>query len=135
MLFESLKQIYIFLGAIYFGLLCGIVRDFCLFIFNLTKKNKIVSFILDLVFSIIGTFLFIICLNVVNFGEFRIYLLLSYLLGYLIERKSLGFLVDFIFKKVYNLLTKVFKKLGSTKFVKRLLVYDRKTSKNINKNR
>ena len=135
MLFESLKKIYIFLGAIYFGLLCGIVRDLCLFIFNLTKKNKIVSFILDLVFSIIGTFLFIICLNVVNFGEFRIYLLLSYLLGYLIERKSLGFLVDFIFKKLYNFLTKVFKKLGSTKFVKRLLVYDRKTSKNINKNR
>ena len=134
MLFESLKQIYIFLGTLYFGLLCGISKDLCLFILKLVKNNKIVNFILDVVFSLIATILFIICLNVVNFGEFRIYLLLTYILGFILERKTLGYIVDFIFEKIYNLINKIIKKLINTKFFKRILGNDRKTSKNINKN-
>lgn len=135
MLFESLKQSYIFFGTIYFGLLAGIFRDFTIFILNLLKKNKIVSIILDLIFSIGFSFLFIICLNVVNFGEFRIYLLLSYILGFILERKTLGFLVDFIFEKIYNFIVKIIKKLSNLKFFKRILGNDRKTSKNTTKNR
>ena len=135
MLFESLKQSYIFFGAIYFGLLAGIFRDLTIFIFNLLKKNKVVSIILDFIFSIGFSLLFIICLNVVNFGEFRIYLLLSYIFGFILERKTLGFLVDFIFEKIYNFIVKIIKKLSNLKFFKRILGNDRKTSKNTAKNR
>lgn len=135
MLFESLKQSYIFFGAIYFGLLVGIFRDLTIFILNLLKKNKVVSIILDFIFSIGFSLLFIICLNVVNFGEFRIYLLLSYIFGFILERKTLGFLVDFIFEKIYNFIVKIIKKLSNLKFFKRILGNDRKTSKNTAKNR
>ena len=134
MLFESLKQIYIFLGTLYFGLFSGISKDLCLFILKLVKNNKIVNFILDVVFSLIATILFVICLNVVNFGEFRIYLLLTYIFGFILERKTLGYIVDFIFEKIYNLINKIIKKLINTNFFKRILGNDRKTSKNINKN-
>lgn len=134
MLFESLKQIYIFLGTLYFGLFSGISKDLCLFILKLVKNNKIVNFILDVVFSLIATILFVICLNIVNFGEFRIYLLLTYIFGFILERKTLGYIVDFIFEKIYNLINKIIKKLINTNFFKRILGNDRKTSKNINKN-
>lgn len=135
MLFESLKQSYIFFGTIYFGIIAGIFRDLTIFILKLLKNNKVIKIILDLIFSLIFSFLFIICLNVVNFGEFRIYLLLSYILGFILERKTLGFLVDFIFEKIYNFIVKIIKKLSNLKFFKRMLGNDRKTSKNITKNR
>lgn len=133
MLFETLKQSFVFLGTIYFGILAGIVRDFCLFVFNLFKKNKIVKLILDILFMIIISILFILCLNVVNYGEFRLYLLLSYILGFVVERKTIGYLVDFIFQKIYNLIVKGIKKLSQTKIFKRILGNDTRKSKQINK--
>ena len=62
-------------------------------------------------------------------------LLLSYIFGFILERKTLGFLVDFIFEKIYNFIVKIIKKLSNLKFFKRILGNDRKTSKNTAKNR
>lgn len=110
MLFETLKQSYIFLGSIYFGLILGIIKNAINLIINTFKNNKIITFILDLLFMLIFALLFIFCINLVNFGEFRVYLLLGYLLGFVLEIKTLGFLVDFVLKKIYTFIIFIFKK-------------------------
>lgn len=135
MLFETLKQSYIFLGVVYFGILAGILKDIISFIQTLFNNKKLINFILDLIFSIGAIFLLITCLNVVNYGEFRFYLLISFIIGYVLERISIGFLVDFILKKLYNLTIKIVNKLSKTKFFKRILGIDKRTSTKINKDR
>lgn len=132
MLFETLKQSYIFLGSLYFGLICGLFKDFNIFILKILKSNKIANIILDILFSTIFALLFILCLNIVNFGEFRIYILLSYIFGYAIERKTLGFLVDFILKKIYNFFRKIFICFSKSKLIKRIFYNDRKERKKLN---
>ena len=86
---------------------------------NVFNNKKLINFILDLIFSIGAIFLLITCLNVVNYGEFRFYLLISFIIGYFLERISIGFLVDFILKKLYNLTIKIVNKLSKTKIFKR----------------
>jgi len=75
------------------------------------------------------------CLNIVNFGEFRIFVLVSFVIGFIIEQRNLGFLVDFVFKKIYNFFGKIIKKLSKTKFIKRIFGLDSRKSKVINKDR
>lgn len=134
MLFESLKHIFLFLGALYFGLICGIIKEIFNFILNLLKNKKVFIFLFDFIFIILFSFLFIFCLNIVNYGEFRVFLLISFILGYFIERKSLGNLVDFLIKKIYNFLKIIVNKIRNLKIFKRMFNYDRKSSKKTNKN-
>lgn len=134
MLFETLKQFYIALGTIYFGLLAGIFKD----ISNFIKKpinSKVLKNILDVITVIVFSLLFILCINVVNFGEIRLYLLVVFLLGYVLERISLGNLVDFILDKVYNLCKVFISKISKLKFVKRMFGLDSKKRKKVSKNR
>lgn len=134
MLFETLKQFYISLGAIYFGLVAGIIKDIINF-FRKPIKNKVVQNILDFVLVLIFSFLFVICINIINFGEFRFYLLIVFIVGFIIERMSLGFLVDFVLEKVYNFFVKLIKILAKTKFIKRIFGLDYKKRKKDNSNR
>lgn len=132
MLFETLKQSYIFLGSIYFGMLLGIIKNAINLIIKAFKNNKIITFILDLLFMLIFGFLFVICINIVNFGEFRVYLFAGYLSGFILEIKTLGFLVDFVLKKIYTFIKFLGKKLLKFKFIKRIIGYDTKQSKTTN---
>ena len=134
MLFETLKQSYIFLGCIYFGIILGIFYDITKFIVKLLKNNKVVQFIFDIIFSVFFVLMFFVCLNIVNFGEFRFFVLISYILGFVIEQKSLGFLVDFCFQKIYNFLRKIFIKLSKTKLFKKVFSIESRKSKNNIKN-
>lgn len=135
MLFESLKQGYIFFGSVYFGLIIGIIYDFCKFNVRLLKNKKVAQIIFDCFFSIAFVLLFFMCLNVVYFGEFRLFVLISFTLGFVLEQKNLGFLVDFIIKKLYNFFVVVFKRILKIKFIRRMFNFDSGKSKNINKNR
>ena len=129
MLFETLKQSYIFLGSIYFGLIIGIIKNGINLIINTFKNNKIITFIFDLIFMLIFGLLFIFCINLINFGEFRVYLLLGYICGFVIEIKTLGFLVDFVFKKIYTFIIFLYKKILNLKIFKRIKNNDTKKSK------
>lgn len=135
MLFESLKQGYIFFGSVYFGLIIGIIYDFCKFNVRLLKNKKVAQIIFDCFFSITFVLLFFVCLNVVYFGEFRLFVLISFILGFVLEQKSLGFLVDFIIKKLYNFFVVISKRLLKIKFIRRMFNFDSGKSKNVNKNR
>ena len=130
MLFETLKQSYVFLGGLYFGLIIGIVYEILNYIFKFSKK-KFFLFFKDILFSILFTSLFIFCLLKVNYGEFRLFVLLSYFVGFILERLSLGYLVDFLINKLYNFLKLVGSKLLKNKFIKRCLgKNERKESQN-----
>ena len=135
MLFETLKHGYIFLGCVYFGILLGIVCDLLKSILTILKHSKIFQIVFDILFSFLAVVLFFVCLNFVNIGEFRIFVLISFVFGFLIEQKTLGFLVDFVFKKVYNFLCLICSKIKQTKFFKRITGFDKRKSKKIVKNR
>lgn len=134
MLFETLKQGYVFLGSLYFGLISGIFFDFCKFNVKILKSKRFFQIFFDVIFSIFTIILFFICLNIVNFGEFRIFVLISFVVGFIIEQRNLGFLVDFVFKKFYNFFGKIIKKLSKIKFIRRIFGFDSRKSKVINKN-
>ena len=130
MLFETLKQSYLFLGAIYFGLILGIVYEILIFFFK--NKNKFFSIAKDLIFSLLATFLFITCLKLVNYGEFRFFILIAFIVGFIIERLTIGFIVSKTIEFTCKFLKLVYNKLMKNKFLKRCLKGDGRTSeKNI----
>lgn len=127
MLFETLKQSYIFLGAIYFGLICGILFEILQFF--LGKKNKVFILIKDVLFSLLSTILFIICLKLVNYGEFRLYILLAFIVGFILERTTIGFLVEKLIQFICKFIRFVYNKLMKSKILRRCFGYDRRESK------
>lgn len=121
MLFETLLQGKIFLCTLYFGLVCGIFLTAKKVVDNMFKKNKFAVMATDIIFFAIATILFLICINVFNFGEFRLYELIGFALGVWLEQISLNKIVEKFFNMVYNILTKIFKKLKQTKLFARVL--------------
>ena len=115
MLFETLLQGKIFLCCLYFGILCGIVLGIKNLVDLTFKKNKFVLIITDIAFLSISAILFVICINVFNFGEFRLFELLAFALGIVIEQKTINNLVEKFLILIYNFFTKILCKLKQTK--------------------
>ena len=113
----QLKDFTIMFGI---GLLLGIIYG----IINIPthiKKNLSLQIINDLSFCIITTSVFLIAINIINFGQFRAFLLLGYALGFLIERITIGKLFANGYKIVYTNIVKLLKKFASSKLGKVLL--------------
>lgn len=125
MLYETLLQGQIFLCVLYFGLIAGIVFEGKNLIINAFSKNKVVCFVLDLIFMVVASLLFVLAKNISNYGEFRIYLLIGFVLGIYLEHASIGFLVEKFFLFCYNWLTKISRRIFShkpkSKFMQKLL--------------
>ena len=104
-------------------LLAGIIFGFIIGIFKLIKiffNNKIIIFVMDFLICLLFTFTYIFLINKYNLGESRFYLILSLILGTLIQRNSLGKLFAKFYFKLYNKF-KVFKSnFLKTKFGKYL---------------
>ena len=117
MLFTTLLQGKLFCIILFLGILIGFIYELQ-YLLRAIFKNKIIVFILDLIYGIIFTLLFIFSINLFNYGEFRIYLLLAYVLGLIIETKTVGDLfrqmIKFICKKTKQLI----KLLKQNKFCK-----------------
>jgi hypothetical protein len=84
-------------------------------IINKHKKNIIIQIIIDIIFSILTTIVFIYFSNKLNQGEIRSFLTLGYCLGFLLEKISLGKLFAKGYKKLYNLVNKISKKFKKSK--------------------
>ena len=96
------------------GLILGIIYG----ILNMHSKIKLIYFlqiISDLIFSCLTYFIFAIVINKINYGEIRIFLLIGYILGFFIERITLGKLFAKGYKWVYTTLVKALKKFSATK--------------------
>lgn len=125
MLYETLYQGQIFLVVLYFGLLAGIVFEAKNIVENAFGKNKIICAVLDTAFMLVSSLLFIFAKNLANYGEFRIYLLIAFVLGIILEHISIGFLVEKFFVGVYNITKKIGRKIfcykPKSKFMQKLL--------------
>ena len=80
------------------------------------KKHRILQIISDLLFSLIAYFTFLILINIINMGEFRLFLLIGYILGFVIERITIGKLFAKGFKFIYNKARNLFKLLHNSTF-------------------
>lgn len=125
MLYETLLQWEIFLCMLYYGILCGMVFEAKKLIENAFLKNKYICIVLDILFMFISALLFITSMNAFNYGEFRLFLLISFVIGGYTEHIFIGFIVEKFFKMVYNIFTRLLKRLKSyrpkNKFIKKLL--------------
>lgn len=125
MLYETLLQGQIFLCVLYFGLITGIIFEAKKLIEKALSENKVVCFVLDLVFMCVASIIFIIAKNVANFGEFRLYLIVSFVLGIVLEHITIGFLVEKFFLLVYNWVRKLTRRMFAykpkSKFMQKLL--------------
>ena len=111
MLHETLLQGQVFLCMLYFGLWCGILFELKNIIEKTFFNNKIICVILDTCFVAISSVIFVLGKNIVNFGEFRFFLLLSFCFGAILEHFSIGFLVEKLFNLIYTNIVKFFKLL------------------------
>ena len=109
--FTVMLLIGIIIGAIY-----GILN-----IITTINRKLVFQIIIDFITSIIATFTLIITINYINMGQFRVFLVLGYLLGIIIERITLGKLFAKGYKFVYNNIVKSFKKFANSKFGKVVL--------------
>ena len=100
---------------LFFGVINGILYGIAN-IPNKIKKNIIYQIICDILFTIIFTFIFIFLVNILNDGEIRLFLIIGYLLGFLIERITLGKLFAKGFKFIYNKARDLFKLLHNSTF-------------------
>ncbi len=106
-IFETLNEPKIFLFLIIFGFLCGFLFDICYLITFLCNENKIVKNILQFFATIICFFIVFLINLKLNYGVFRVYILISFFFAIFLERITLGKL----FAKTRNWCYTHFKKL------------------------
>lgn len=107
-------QLKEFLIMFILGILMGIIYG----ILNTTtsvKKNIAIQIIADIIFCIITFLTFIISINIINWGEFRVFLLVGMIIGFGLERITLGKLFAKLFKKLYNYIVKLGKAFVKSK--------------------
>ena len=108
----QLKDFFIvFLIGFLIGIFYGII--------NIPSKIKfryVLQIILDIIFCLIFTITFLITINFINMGEFRLFLLIAYYLGFISERITLGKLFAKGFKLIYNKTISLWKTFSKSKF-------------------
>ena len=110
-LYESLNQPLNFLLIFLIGLGSGLIFDIFKYLTFLCNKNSIIEKIFDCISIVLcGIIFFFACLTL-NFGEFRFYLFLGYILGILLERFTLGIFIAKIASCCYNSVRKILNKL------------------------
>lgn len=90
LLYETLSQPIILLCVIIAGFLSGFVFDACNLVCKLTKTNKIVRHVLDVISVFICGFVFFVVILTVNYGDLRVYELLFFVAFLLLQRATIG---------------------------------------------
>ena len=99
-----LSQIQIFLYAIVFGVMLGILYTSFYILRKTFSSNKIQDFVYDLSYFIVCGFLTFIFIFTFNFGEVRIYILFGELLGFSIYYLTIGNITARIINKVIDII-------------------------------
>lgn len=110
-------QLKDFLIVFLIGIIMGIIYGIISIIPNLSK-NIIVKIISDLMFSLLTSIIFLFLVLKINLGQFRLFLLIGYIIGITFERLTLGKLFAKGYKCVYNKLIILVKKIAKSKFGK-----------------
>ena len=106
MLYESLSQPIIILCILAIGIACGMIFDVGKFINYFFNQNKFTKqLILSFCTILSAVLLFIVNLQV-NYGRFRVYILLLFTISFIVERYTIGKLWTKALEKCYNKLIK-----------------------------
>jgi hypothetical protein len=100
------------------GIICGAIYGLCGFINLIFKKNVIVQFITDLIFSFVVGHHFLFAINQYFYGQIRIYIIAIFAFGLYLERKTLGKLFAKLYFILYNVGRKSIQGFLSTKLGK-----------------
>lgn len=111
LLYETLSQPLTFLVILCIGLASGLLFDLRNYVNFLFAKNKTVSIILDIVTSLIICGILFISNLYFNYGEFRFYIILAFLLELLIQLLTLEIIVAKICTWCYNKIRKLVSKI------------------------
>ena len=111
MLFVGDSNNFAFITMLYCGIIVGLLYEISVFACKIVKNNLIFRNVVDIIITILGSFLFIFAINNTHFGYFRVYLLASFIVGFVLERVSIGFLVAKICEFVYNKTIKIFRQI------------------------
>ncbi|MDD4211088.1 MAG: spore cortex biosynthesis protein YabQ [Clostridia bacterium] len=116
MLYETLKQSIIVIATIYFGVLGGVLYELKVLSAK-PFKNKIINILFDAIFCVLLALLFLFSVNFTNYGEIRLYILASFFLGFAIERISIGTMLAKVFNFLYNIFSRLIKKIKLPKIL------------------
>lgn len=114
---NTLSQPIIMFWLFLLGLAGGAVFGLLKF-FSKLLPHYVFRVIFDIIGCLISGVLFIYGITVFNSGALRLFLIVAYLLGVLIERKTVGILFAKVFDSVYNNVAKFLKREPKTKLGK-----------------
>lgn len=111
MLYPTINQGMVFVYIFICGTCCGLLFDIINILLPFFNENKIIKHI----FQFFATFLSILALFLtnlyVNFGQFRFYVIASYIFAIVLERTIIGKLILHIVKKVHQKFLKLKKRI------------------------
>lgn len=102
MLYPTLSQPLVFLAVFGAGLAGGLIFDIFKILTFLSGNDRYSKIFFDFLATILSFGLLFVVNLAVNYGQFRIYVLLSFLLSLLIERLLSKFLWTKCIRKCYN---------------------------------
>lgn len=106
MLYETLSQPLIILAILGTGILAGLIFDVGTLVTYFCNKNKVIRQIIYF-FQTISAALLLFYINLlVNYGRFRIYILLLFTVSFTLERFVIGKLWTKLLDKCYNTINK-----------------------------
>ena len=107
MLYPTLNQPIVFIFIFLTGLASGLLFDLSNFLVIFFNRNKIIKQIFYFLATILSTFLLFIVNLITNFGNFRIFIILSFIVALLLERFTLGKLISKTIDKLTNVKIKL----------------------------
>lgn len=110
-------QLKDFLIVFLIGIIVGIIYGI-LSILPTTSKSIALKIFNDLICTLLAFATFLFLVLKINLGQFRLFLLIGYMLGIIFERLTLGKLFAKGYKCVYNKLIILAKKIAKSKFGK-----------------
>lgn len=125
LLYETLSQPLIFLIIFSIGFASGLIFDLRKYVCFLWANNKIVSLILDIIATLLVCGILFYSNLIFNYGQFRFFVIFSFVLGFALQRFILGVFVAKICSWCYNKSTKLMAKIyGKIKKEKKSITED-----------
>ena len=108
MLMATTNQAYVFLIAVYVGIMTGLIYDVFRVIRYLSKPDKWITGLIDLTFWIIVIGLSFFVFYYTNYGEVRFYNFVGIALGWLLYAITLSRWIIIALKFIFKMLQKIF---------------------------
>jgi hypothetical protein len=107
MLYPTLNQPLIFLLTILVGLASGVIFDICKILCLLSGGDKYSRHIFDFLAVAVSFALLFICNLKFNLGQFRLYVVVAFLISFSVQRIFSKFLWTKVKEKCYNIFAKL----------------------------